>query len=94
MMLARHAESLFWAGRQIERAEDTARMLDVTYHGLLEAMPWEAERSWNDLLKVLWLDRPFAAAFLAISIVMLFYPAAMARRRRRRPVATPAAGAK
>ena len=60
MMLARHAESLFWAGRQIERAEDTARMLDVTYHGLLEAMPWEAERSWRDLLKVLWLDRPFA----------------------------------
>ena len=60
MMLARHAESLFWAGRQIERAEDTARMLDVTYHGLLEAMPWEAERSWKDLLKVLWLDRPFA----------------------------------
>ena len=60
LMLARHAESLFWAGRQIERAEDTARMLDVTYHGLLEAMPWEAERSWKDLLKVLWLDRPFA----------------------------------
>jgi uncharacterized alpha-E superfamily protein len=59
-MLARHAESLFWAGRQIERAESTARMLDVTYHGLLEAMPWEAERSWKDLLKVLWLDRRFA----------------------------------
>ena len=59
-MLARHAESLFWAGREIERAESTARMLDVTYHGLLEAMPWEAERSWMDLLKVLWLDRPFA----------------------------------
>ena len=62
MMLARHAESLFWAGRQIERAEDTARMLDVTYHGLLEAMPWEAERSWKDLLKVLWLDRPVRRA--------------------------------
>ena len=60
LMLARHAESLFWAGREIERAESTARMLDVTYHGLLEAMPWEAERSWMDLLKVLWLDRPFA----------------------------------
>ena len=59
-MLARHAESLFWAGRQIERAESTARMLDVTYHGLLEAMPWEAQRSWTDLLKVLWLDKPFA----------------------------------
>ena len=59
-MLARHAESLFWAGRQIERAESTARMLDVTYHGLLEAMPWEAKRSWTDLLKVLWLDKPFS----------------------------------
>ncbi|MET0728401.1 MAG: alpha-E domain-containing protein [Acidimicrobiales bacterium] len=59
-MLARHAESLFWAGRQIERVEDTARMLDVTYHGLLETMPWEADRAWRDLLKVLWLDRPFA----------------------------------
>lgn len=59
-MLARHAEALFWAGRQIERAEDTARMLDVTYHGLLESPRWEADRSWRDLLKVLWLDQPFA----------------------------------
>ena len=57
MMLARHAGVLFWAGRYLERAEDTARMLDVTYHGLLEAMPWEAERSWRDLLKVA-LARP------------------------------------
>lgn len=60
MMLARHAESLFWAGRYIERVEDTARMLDVTYHGLLEAMPWEAERAWLDLLKVLRSDIAFA----------------------------------
>ncbi len=65
-MLARHAESLFWAGRQIERAEDTARMLDITYHGLLEAMPWEAERSWSDLLKVLWLERPFSTRELSV----------------------------
>ena len=35
-MLARDAESLFWTGRYLERAEDTARLLDVTYHGLLE----------------------------------------------------------
>ena len=42
-MLARHAESLFWTGRYIERAEDTARMLDVTYHGLLESPPEEAD---------------------------------------------------
>ena len=50
LMLARHAESLFWMGRYIERAEDTARMLDVTYHGLLESPPEEATRAWLDLL--------------------------------------------
>ncbi len=61
LLLARHAESLFWTGRYIERAEDTARMLDVTYHGLLEAMPWEAERAWMDLLKVLRSDGAFLA---------------------------------
>ena len=59
-MLARHAESLFWMGRYLERAEDTARMLDVTYHGLLESPPEEATRSWLDLLSVLNLDQVFA----------------------------------
>jgi len=35
-MLARIAESLYWIGRYCERAEDTARLLDVHYHVLLE----------------------------------------------------------
>ncbi|MFV0317255.1 MAG: alpha-E domain-containing protein, partial [Microthrixaceae bacterium] len=34
-MLARTAEQLFWAGRYLERAEHTARLMDVTYHRLL-----------------------------------------------------------
>ncbi|MEY2569916.1 MAG: hypothetical protein QOE63_266, partial [Acidimicrobiaceae bacterium] len=59
-MLARHAENMFWAGRYIERAEDTARLLDVTYHGLLEASPTEAARAWTDLLTVLRLHATFA----------------------------------
>jgi uncharacterized alpha-E superfamily protein len=59
-MLARHAEHLFWAGRYIERAEDTARILDVTYHGLLEAAPTEAARAWADVLAVLRLTSDFA----------------------------------
>ena len=29
MILARHAEALYWAGRQLERAETTTRALDV-----------------------------------------------------------------
>jgi len=35
-MLSRIAESLFWIGRYVERAEDTARILDVHVHHLLE----------------------------------------------------------
>ncbi|WP_436794155.1 alpha-E domain-containing protein [Actinospongicola halichondriae] len=59
-MLARHAESLFWAGRYIERAESTARMLDVTYHTHLEAMAGNESVSWHDLLKILNVDLAFS----------------------------------
>lgn len=36
-MLSRIAENLYWIGRYVERAENTARLLDVNYHALLEA---------------------------------------------------------
>lgn len=56
-MLARHAENLFWIGRYTERAEDSARLLDVTYHGLLEA---GSERTpadvWSECLEMLMLE--------------------------------------
>ena len=46
-MLSRIADSLFWLARYMERAEDTARVLDVNYHMLLE----EPERlRWEPLL--------------------------------------------
>ncbi len=35
-MLSRIAESLYWIGRYVERAEDTARILDVHFHLLVE----------------------------------------------------------
>ena len=35
-MLSRIAESLFWTGRYVERADDMARILDVHLHHLLE----------------------------------------------------------
>jgi uncharacterized alpha-E superfamily protein len=68
-MLARHAENLFWAGRYIERAEDTARILDVTYHGLLEAAPTEAARAWADVLTVLRLGKDFDKLGYAVDAV-------------------------
>ncbi len=61
MMLARHAEDLFWAGRYIERAEDTARLLDVTYHGMLESPLLDAASAWRELLELLYLEQAFAA---------------------------------
>ncbi|WP_414720748.1 alpha-E domain-containing protein [Streptomyces sp.] len=42
MMLSRIAESLFWLGRYVERADDTARILDAYLHRLLED-PWSDE---------------------------------------------------
>ena len=61
-MLARLAENMYWAGRYVERAENTARLLDVTYHGLLESPPAEEASAWADLLAVLTLEVEFASA--------------------------------
>src|ERR1700687_6383251 len=36
-MLSRIAENLYWIGRDIERVENTARLLDVNYHAIMEA---------------------------------------------------------
>ena len=41
-MLSRIAESLYWIGRYVERAEDTARILDV-HLGLMLDDPWAPE---------------------------------------------------
>jgi uncharacterized alpha-E superfamily protein len=66
-MLSRHAEDLFWAGRYIERADDTARLLDVTYHGLLESPLADAATSWRELLEVLSLEHAFAERHAAVT---------------------------
>lgn len=60
-MLARHAEDLFWAGRYLERAEDTARLLDVTYHGVLEGTAGDPAEAWQELLEVLQLQHAYRA---------------------------------
>lgn len=59
-MLSRHAEDLFWIGRYLERAEDTARLLDVTQQSVLEAgSERTTEEIWWELLEVLFLDDAF-----------------------------------
>jgi uncharacterized alpha-E superfamily protein len=49
-MLSRIADSLFWLARYIERAEDTARILDVNYHMLLERSQDSYHLRWEPLL--------------------------------------------
>ena len=48
-MLSRIAESLYWMGRYIERADDTARLLDVHVHRMLaeSATSTSARRCWR-----------------------------------------------
>jgi uncharacterized alpha-E superfamily protein len=52
-MLSRIAESLFWIGRYVERADDTARILDAFLAGILED-PWvDEDASCRALLAIL-----------------------------------------
>jgi uncharacterized alpha-E superfamily protein len=58
-MLSRIAESLFWMGRYIERADGTARLLDVQLQLLLED-PWlEEDQVCRSLLAVIGSDSKF-----------------------------------
>ena len=49
-MLSRIADSLFWLARYMERAEDTARILDVNYHMLLEQSQQHYRLRWEPLI--------------------------------------------
>jgi len=56
-MLSRVAESLYWIGRYVERAEDSARLLDVHYHALLDAQVGDHGESWQRIV-ALYGDEP------------------------------------
>jgi uncharacterized alpha-E superfamily protein len=62
MMLARVAENLYWMGRYLERAENTARFINSTTQVLLD-LPRDASFGWDVLLKVAGLDREFAERY-------------------------------
>ena len=52
-MLSRTADHLFWMARYMERAENTARMLDVNYQtSLLPQSASTAEDGWRGLLSI------------------------------------------
>jgi uncharacterized alpha-E superfamily protein len=49
-MLSRVADSLYWMIRYLERAEHTARVLDVNLHQMLDQTPDVASRRWDLVL--------------------------------------------
>ncbi|MCJ9712199.1 alpha-E domain-containing protein, partial [Bordetella hinzii] len=67
-MLSRTADHLFWMCRYIERAESTARMLDVNLQ--MSLLPQDAltrENSWRALLRISELHRHYEARHDALT---------------------------
>lgn len=52
-MLTRHAEDMFWAGRYLERAEDTARMVRATLLSTVAENPAQAIDRMQNLIRTL-----------------------------------------
>jgi len=67
-MLSRTADHLFWMARYMERAENTARMLDVNYQAsLLPQAADAAEKGWKGLLGISELTGDFAKHYGAVT---------------------------
>lgn len=63
-MLSRTADCLYWMARYTERAENTARMLDVNYQTSLLPQPKEfLEQSWRKLLSISHLEDLFDSRY-------------------------------
>lgn len=52
-MLSRVADSLYWVGRYLERAENTVRILDVNVSLMLEGSDTDAEARWRRVMRSL-----------------------------------------
>ncbi len=63
-MLARIAHELYWIGRQLARAEHTARMLDGVFHADVQGRPDDASvhLSWDHLLTIVSGEPPESPA--------------------------------
>ena len=67
-MLSRTADHLFWMARYMERAENTARILDVTYRlSLLPQSEAEVQTMWGGMLKIMELEDAFHVRHDAIT---------------------------
>jgi uncharacterized alpha-E superfamily protein len=67
-MLSRTADHLFWMSRYIERAENLARLLDVTWQMSLVPQSLEAaNQNWNAIIALNSLEKEFAARYATVN---------------------------
>ena len=62
MILARHADSLLWAGRYLERADTIARCVSVETNAVMHRQATEARLASRRLVQALGLQDEFVAA--------------------------------
>jgi uncharacterized alpha-E superfamily protein len=63
-MLSSTADHLYWMARSMERAENTARMLDVTYRmSLLNQATAQPHQEWRAMLSISGLHEDFEARY-------------------------------
>ena len=55
-MLSRVAENVYWMARYLERAEDTARLINSMTNLLID-MPRDVEIGWYELIKVVGVEK-------------------------------------
>jgi uncharacterized alpha-E superfamily protein len=73
-MLARIAHELFWLGRNLGRAEHTARMLDGVFHADLQGRPEDPSGvtlSWDSLLAIMGSSLPEGGTGRDVTIASL-----------------------
>jgi uncharacterized alpha-E superfamily protein len=68
VMLSRTADHLFWMARYVERAENTARMLDVNCQmALLPLSARGAQDGWQAVLSISELNQAFAQRYATVN---------------------------
>ncbi|GGG93584.1 alpha-E domain-containing protein [Silvibacterium dinghuense] len=68
-MLSRVADSLYWTSRYLERAEHTARMVDINLGLILDKSQVSAERRWQRVLAALGMPTEIEATTDVYSLV-------------------------
>src|SRR5437870_3147891 len=62
-MLSREADACYWIGRYVERAEATARMIDVHYHYGLELPSVGSTMQWGSILAISGAEEDFQTRY-------------------------------